>query len=107
MAYMKKVKEENSNTITNPEDLKAFKQVLIALTDDLQIIEDRRECIKETIDEASGEYGVDKRHIRKLAKVMFKHNYQDIQEENEHFEFLYEAVVGGRLVASDPLEDSD
>ncbi|MCK9369615.1 hypothetical protein M0R04_06880 [Candidatus Dojkabacteria bacterium] len=107
MAYQKKKKQENSNTISSPEELKKFKQILVTITHYMQIVDDQREAIKDTIDEAAGEYGVDKKYIRKLAKVLFKHNYADIQEENSHFEFLYEALVGGRLIASDPLEDSE
>lgn len=107
MAYQKKQKEENANVLTNPEELKKFKQMLVTITHYLQIIEDQREAIKETISEAATTFSVDKAIIRKLANVMFKHNYADIQEENNHFELLYEALVGGRITVIDPLEDAD
>ncbi len=99
-------KDEKANIITNPEELKKFKQVLVTITHYLQIIDDQKEAIKETVEEAAGDYGIDKRIIRKLANTLFKHNYADIQEENNHFELLYEALVGGRVTVSDPL-DSD
>ncbi len=105
MAYQKKAKEEKSNIITDPAKVKQFKQVLVTITHYLQLMDDNREAIKETINEAADEYGVDKKHIRKLAKVMFMQNYADVQEENQHFEFLYEALVGGRIVATDPLDE--
>lgn len=100
-------KEENANIITNPEELKKFKQVLVTITHYLQIIDDQKEAIKETVEDAAGDYGIDKRIIRKLANTMFKHNYADIQEENNHFELLYEALVGGRVATTDPLDSAD
>jgi len=104
---MAKKKEENANVLSNPEELKKFKQTLVTVTHYLQIIDDQKEAIKETVEEAATLFNVDKRIIRKLANVMFKHNYADIQEENSHFEMLYEALVGGRITVIDPLEDAD
>ena len=104
---MAKNKEENANVLTNPEELKKFKQTLVTITHYLQIIDDQKEGIKETIAEASTLFSIDKSVIRKLANVMFKHNYADIQEENAHFELLYEALIGGRISVIDPLEDAD
>lgn len=108
MAYQKKQKkEENANVLVNPEELKKFKQTLVTITHYLQIIDDQNEAIKETIKEAATIFSIDKKIIRKLANVMFKHNYADIQEENNHFEMLYEALVGGRITVADPLDDED
>lgn len=104
---MAKKKDENANVLTNPEELKKFKSVLATITHYLQIIDDQKEAIKETVEEAAGIYGIDKRIIRKLATTMYKHNYADIREENSHFEMLYEALVGGRISINDPIEDDD
>lgn len=104
----KQTKEEKANILTNPEELKKFKQVLATITHYLQIIDDQKEAIKETVEEAAGEYSIDKKLIRKLANTMYKHNYADIQEENNHFELLYESLVGTRVTLSNELdEDSD
>lgn len=98
-------KEENVNVLTNPEEMKKFKQVLVAITRDLQIIDDRKEAIKETVAEASTIYSIDKKLIRKLASVMYKSNYSNIQEENEQFELLYETLLDRAKPSKDPLED--
>lgn len=103
----KKDKQENVNVLTNPEDLKKFKGVLATITHYLQIIDDQKEAIKETVEEASAIYMIDKRIVRKLANTMYKHNYADIQEENAHFELLYEALIGGSVKVVDPLEEED
>lgn len=105
--YQKKAKEENSNIITNPEELKKFKQFLSTITHYMQIADDQKESIKETVEEASGTFGIDKRIVRKLATTLYKHNYADLQEENQHFEFLYEALIGGRLNITDPVTEED
>lgn len=107
MAYQKKKKEENVNVLTNPDELKKFKQTLVTITHYLQIIDDQKEAIKETIEEAATLFSIDKKIIRKLSSVMFKHNYADLQEENTHFEMLYEALVGGRITVIDPLDNVD
>ncbi|MGZ8924412.1 MAG: hypothetical protein ACXW2E_00880 [Nitrososphaeraceae archaeon] len=99
-----KQKEENANVITNPDELKKFKGVLATVTHYLQIIDDQKEAIGETISEASTIYGIDKKIIRKLANTMFKSNYSDIHEENTHFEILYEAIIGHSAKAEDPLD---
>ena len=104
---MAKQKDDKSNIITNPEELNKFKQVLVTITHYLQIIDDQKEAIKETVEDAAGDYGIDKRIIRKLANTLFKHNYADIQEENQHFEFLYEALVKEKIPTIDPLDKDD
>lgn len=104
---MAKKKDENANILVNPEKLKEFKQTLVTVTHYLQIIDDQKETIKETVEEASKSFGIDKRIVRKLANTMFKHNYADIQEENEHFEYLYEAMIGAKVVVDDPLDKED
>ena len=41
--YQKKAKKENSNIITNPEELKKFKQFLSTITHYMQIADDQKE----------------------------------------------------------------
>lgn len=108
MAYKKKEPQQTDNgagLLTNEDDRKKFKQILVTITHYLQIIDDQREAIKEVVDEAAEQFGVDKKIVRKLAKTMFARNYADVQEENEHFASLYEVLVEGKKVATDPLDD--
>lgn len=92
--------------VNTETDRKKLKSLLAALTHDLQIIDDRRECMKESIAEISQEFNIDKKIVRKLATTMYKHNYTDVVEEMEHFQDLYETLVEGRLSGADgdPLE---
>lgn len=71
----------------------------------MQQIDDLKEGIKETVNDLSGTSGIDKKMIKKLASTMYKHNYASYQEENRHFETLYETLIEGRLTVVDPVED--
>ena len=104
MAYQKKQKTETVNVLTDPKELLRLKQVLVAITRDFQIIDDRKEAIKETVTEAATLYSVDKKLVRKLASVMYKSNYADIQEENDHFSLLYETLIEAKIQNKDPLD---
>ena len=104
---MQNKKQENANFLTNPEELKKFKSVLVSVTHYLHIIDEQRDAIKENIEEAATIFSIDKRIIRKLANVMYKSNYADIQEENNHFELLYEALIASKIQNIDPLDQKE
>ena len=78
---------------TNPEDLRKMKGMIVEMTNCLQRIEDEKEHMKDIADAGEEKFAIKKKYLNKLARVMFKHNYSDLQTENEHFEYLYEAVV--------------
>lgn len=91
--------------LNDPDERKKLKTALATITHHFQQIDDQKEAIKETIEEISGTSGLDKKTVRKLAVTMYKHNYASLQEENRHFESLYEVVVEGRLLTNnDPLD---
>lgn len=105
-------KESKGNIMADPEIRKKFKSALATVTHYFQQADDAKEGAKETVADLSAEFGVDKKLIRKLAIVMYKHNYGSLQEENRHFEVLYETVIEGKLrdadaVAGDPLDEAD
>jgi ribosome-binding protein aMBF1 (putative translation factor) len=108
MAYKKKEKKQATkgvNILNSPEERKKFKTALATVTQYFQQIDDQKEGVKETIADLSNEYGLDVKTIRKLASTMYKHNYGSLQEENRHFEILYETVVEGKL-RDDPIPDA-
>jgi len=81
---------------SNPNDRQKLKLAIGEITKCLLRIDSEREAMKEIISDASTKYGVDKKMIRKIATTMYKHNYADVQAENEEFETLYETLVEGR-----------
>jgi hypothetical protein len=52
-----------------------------------------RDFQKEALSEAFDKTGVDKKIIRRMAKVYYKSNYSEEQEENRQFEEFYDAVM--------------
>jgi len=112
MAYKPKAKKEpkqaakGAHALNDPEERKKFKSSLAAITHEMQLIDDRRESIKEQYGDLSTTYGLDTKIIRKLATTMYKHNYVDVLDEMNHFQELYETLVNGKLSdANDPLDD--
>lgn len=81
---------------TNESDRRKMKAMIVEMTNCLLRVDSERELLKEISAAASEEFGIKKALINKLARTMFKNNYADLQAENEHFEFLYEAVVDGK-----------
>ena len=86
---------------SDPAERKKMRGMLEEMTHRLRQIDDNREAMKEIADECSKTYGIQKKHINRMARTMYKHNYADIQAENEHFELLYETLVEGKKT---PLE---
>ena len=83
---------------TNPEDLRQMKSMVVEMTNCLQRIEDEKEQMKDIAEACEEKFAVQKKYLTKLARVMFKHSYADLQTENEHFEFLYEAIVESKKI---------
>lgn len=81
---------------SNPEDRRKLKAMIVEMTNALLRVDSERELLKEIAGAASEEFGIKKNLINKLARTMYKNNYADLQAENEHFEYLYEAVVDGK-----------
>ena len=63
------------NILNDPDKRKRFKSALATVTHYFQGIDDHKESIKETVEVISEEYWVEKKIVRKLASVMYKHNY--------------------------------
>lgn len=80
----------------NEADKKAMKSMLVEMTNCMRRIDDEREQMKDVAKAAEEKFEIKTKTFKKLASTMYKHNYQDIQEENEHFAFLYESLVEGR-----------
>jgi len=78
---------------SNPADCNAMKGMVVEMTVCLQKIEDQKEQMKDIAEACEEKFNIPKKYLNKLARVMFKHNYSDLQAENEHFEYLYEAVM--------------
>ncbi len=81
--------------VVSGDDRKKMKAMIVEMTNCLERMESEKEAMKDIADVAEDQFGIKKKYINKLARTMFKHNYADLRQETEHFEFLYEAVIAG------------
>lgn len=91
--------------INNPEERRKFKTTLATVTHHMQMIDDQKEAIKETVTDLSANTGIDKKLIRKLANTMYKHDYASRTEEEEHFQLLYETLINSKVTDTVTPED--
>ena len=63
------------------------------MNDSMTRVGAERDLQKEIVNETFDKLGVDKKMIRRLAKVYFKANYNDEVEENNQFETFYDEVL--------------
>lgn len=75
------------------EDKKKVKNAIQSLNDSMTRAMSEREFQKETINKVFEDIGLDKKTLRRMAKVYFKANFNDEVEENKNFEELYTFIV--------------
>lgn len=75
------------------ENKKQLKEAVQQLNDSMTRVAAERDFQKETLTAIFDKVGVDKKIVRRMAKVYFKANYQQEQEENRNFEEFYDGVM--------------
>jgi len=80
--------------ISNPADQVKIKKMLSEISDSFTRIEAERDLIKETIEALSEDFAIDKKILRKMARIFHKQNYSTVEAEQEELSLLYESVVG-------------
>lgn len=80
----------NSLTETQRKELK---EAIVQLNDSFTRVASERDYQKDTINAINDKTGVDKKIIRRMAKVYFRANYSQEQEENRNFEEFYDGVM--------------
>jgi DNA-directed RNA polymerase subunit N (RpoN/RPB10) len=77
----------------SPDDKKKMKRAIMELNDSMTRVAAERELQKETINTLFDELGVEKKVIRRMAKVYYKANFGDEVEENKNFEEFYDTII--------------
>jgi len=75
------------------QDKKDILGVLTEISNSMLRIKSEREYIKEAIDAAAEKSDMNKRILRKMAKVYHNNSFTDEVTEMEEFQALYESVV--------------
>ena len=75
------------------QDKKELKGVLDELSNSMLRVESEKEFQREAISDASEKFEMNKKTLRKLAKVYHKNNFADEVVQMEEFQRLYETIV--------------
>lgn len=77
----------------SPEDRKKIKNTIMELNDSMTRVAAERDFQKDAVNSLHDSLGVDKKLIKRMAKVYFKANYNEEVEENNSFEEYYNQIV--------------
>ena len=77
----------------NETERKRLKKAIMEMNDSMTRAAAERELQKETINTLFDELGVDKKIVRRMAKVYYKANFGDEVEENRAFEESYDLII--------------
>lgn len=93
MSMMGHNQQQRSVQGLTEEERKVFRKAIMELNDSMTRIGAERELQKETINELNDKLDIDKKLIRRMARVYFKANFKDEVQENTDFEEFYTTVM--------------
>lgn len=67
--------------------------VMKELSNAMTRVDGEKEFMKQAIKDAAEKYDIDKKHLRKMANVYHKNNFDEVQGESEEFCELYESIT--------------
>lgn len=82
-----------SITSLTDQQKKELKDAVRQLNDSMTRVASERDFQKEAINEVSDKTGVDKKIIRRMAKVYYQSNYSEVVEEQKNFEEFYSNIM--------------
>jgi len=71
------------------EDLKSIKDALNEISNELNIISQHKDSIKDVINVVYDNYNIPKKVIRRLAKAHHKNSFQEEVAQDNEFESIY------------------
>jgi ABC-type microcin C transport system permease subunit YejB len=74
-------------------DKKRVKDAVLEMNDSMTRIAAERDLQKDTLVRMEDQLGIDKKMLRRMARVYFKSNYAQEQDENRNFEEMYDGVM--------------
>lgn len=88
-----------SDTPTNPEHRARLKGMIVEITRCLELIDAQKEQMKDIAQNAEDEFSIKKTLVTKVARTMYKQNFESLQHENSVFEDLYEVIAEGKKIS--------
>jgi hypothetical protein len=75
------------------QDKNELRGVLQEISNSMTRMDAEKEYIKEAIAAASEKYQLNKKYLRKMAKVYHQNNFTDEVSDMEEFQKLYETII--------------
>lgn len=75
---------------SSPEDRKKIKEAIHEIVGALQFIDDKKAFIKDVVTMLKDNFEMPKKISTKMAKTLFKQDYQDVIQDSSMFEVIYE-----------------
>lgn len=79
------------------EDKKKLRNAIQEISDSMLRVGAERDLQKEVVNKIAEELTVDKKIVRRMAKVYHKANFKDEVEQNDAFESFYDLVINKTL----------
>lgn len=75
--------------LTSPADRKVLLDAVQELSNSMTRVDGERDFQKEAIVEVAKKLNLEKKYVRKLARIYHKNNLNEVKQENEDVETLY------------------
>lgn len=79
--------------LSNPEDRKKLYSAIKEVDGSMTRVAAERDFQKEAIDKVAEELELEKKYVRKLATIYHKQNLNQVKQEQEEVEALYELMT--------------
>ena len=78
---------------SSPEDRKKLLSAVKEISNSMTRADAERDFQKDAITAIADKLDLEKKYVRKLAVIFHKQNYNEVQQEREELEVLYEAMT--------------
>ena len=75
--------------LSNPADRKVLLDAVQELSNSMTRVDGERDFQKEAIGDVAKKLNLEKKYVRKLARIFHKNNLNEVKQENEDVETLY------------------
>lgn len=79
--------------LSNPTDREKLFKVIKEIDNSMTRVDAERDYQKEAIEAISEELELEKKYVRKVARIYHRQNYSLVQQENDEVGQLYETIV--------------
>ena len=80
--------------ISSVEDRKVVENACKEISNSMLRRESEAELIKEIVEKITDQVDIDKKHLKKLAAIYHRQNYNDVKAEADDLQGLYEEIFG-------------